>query len=37
VYRGYFDYDRAPLDARLESTDEGPEHWRIERVSFAAA
>jgi formylglycine-generating enzyme required for sulfatase activity len=37
VYRSYFDYDRVELAAKLESTDDRPEHWRIERVSFAAA
>jgi formylglycine-generating enzyme required for sulfatase activity/dienelactone hydrolase len=37
VYRSYFDYDRSELTAKLESTDDRPEHWRIERVSFAAA
>ena len=37
VYRSYFDYDRGELAAKLESTDERPEHWRIEKVSFAAA
>jgi hypothetical protein len=37
VYRRYFAYDRADLAAKLESTDERPEHWRVERVSFAAA
>jgi predicted esterase len=37
VYRSYFDYDKGELAAKLESSDERPEHWRIEKVSFAAA
>ena len=37
VYRGYFDYDRRDLDARVEAKDDRPEHWRVEKVSFAAA
>lgn len=37
VYRSYFEYDRADLAAKLESSDERPEHWRVERVSFTAA
>jgi dipeptidyl aminopeptidase/acylaminoacyl peptidase len=37
VYRGYFDYDRRDLDARVETKDDSPEHWRVEKVSFAAA
>ena len=37
VYRRYFDYDRRDLDARVEAKDDGPEHWRVEKVSFAAA
>ena len=37
VYRRLFDYDPGDLAAKLESTDDRPEHWRIEKVSFAAA
>ena len=37
MYRGYFDYDRRDLDARVEAKDDRPEHWRVEKVSFAAA
>jgi len=37
VYRSYFDYDRGDLAAKREGTDERPEYWRIEKVSFAAA
>jgi pimeloyl-ACP methyl ester carboxylesterase len=32
-----FDYDDRDLDERLESTDDGPEHWRHEIVSVRAA
>jgi predicted esterase len=37
VYRSYFDYDRSDLAAKVESLDDRSEHWRVERVSFAAA
>jgi formylglycine-generating enzyme required for sulfatase activity len=37
VYRGFFDYDRTEIDAKTESSDDRPEHWRVEKVSFAAA
>ncbi len=37
VYRSYFEYDRADLAAKVESSDDTPEHWRVEKVSFAAA
>ncbi len=40
LYRNFYQYDRAPLDARLESADEpdGSQiHGRLERISFAAA
>jgi serine/threonine protein kinase len=32
-----FDYDERALDARVESTDDGPEYWRHEVVSVRAA
>src|SRR5262249_55452066 len=35
-YRTQYLYDRAPLNARVESTDE-TDDWRRERVSFDAA
>ena len=34
---GYFDYDRGDLAAKVESVDDRSEHWRVEKVSFAAA
>src|SRR6185436_19607432 len=34
--RRFYTYDRTPLDARVEHSDDN-EHWRRERVSFAAA
>jgi pimeloyl-ACP methyl ester carboxylesterase len=37
AYRGFFDYDRRDIEARVEAKDDGPEHWRVEKVSFAAA
>jgi hypothetical protein len=37
IVRAAFAYDRKDLDARIESVDESANHWRRERVSFAAA
>jgi hypothetical protein len=34
VIRGFYRYDRAPLDARVEAVDDGSPHWRKETVSF---
>ena len=36
IFRRFYSYDRTPLDPRVERTEEA-EHWRRERVSFAAA
>ena len=36
-YRRAFDYDRAPLNARVESRDSTQDDWNIERATFAAA
>ncbi|HUF47726.1 MAG TPA: protein kinase [Vicinamibacterales bacterium] len=37
-YRQYYDYDRTPLDARVEATDDASSPvWTKETVSFAAA
>jgi eukaryotic-like serine/threonine-protein kinase len=36
IFRRFYSYDRTPLDARIESTEDAGE-WRRERVSFAAA
>jgi dienelactone hydrolase len=36
IFAGQYDYDRPPLDARVEASDETP-HWRHELVNMAAA
>ena len=36
IFRRFYSYDRTPLDARIERTDDVGE-WRRERVSFTAA
>ena len=36
-YRRMYDYDRLPLDAKVESRDTTPADWITERVSFSAA
>jgi dienelactone hydrolase len=37
IYAKLYDYEPFDLDARVESVDDGSEHWRIEKVSFTAA
>ena len=37
IFRGFYAYDRTPLDARTESTDESAPYWRREKVSYRAA
>ena len=37
VYRDLHSYDRTELKPVIESVDDSSEHWRKERVSFAAA
>ncbi len=37
IFRGFYAYDRTPLDARTESTDESAAYWRREKVSYRAA
>jgi dienelactone hydrolase len=37
IYRSLYAYDRSDLEAVVESSDGSPEHWRVERVSYAAA
>jgi eukaryotic-like serine/threonine-protein kinase len=37
VYRRFYDYDRTPLNDRVDSVDDSAPHWRKERVSFDAA
>ncbi|HET7694128.1 MAG TPA: protein kinase [Vicinamibacterales bacterium] len=34
VIRGFYRYDRAPLEARTDAVDDGSPHWRKETVSF---
>lgn len=36
AYQRFYSYDRTPLDDKVERTDD-QDHWRRERVSFAAA
>ena len=36
-YKRFYQYDRSPLDARLDSVDDSSEYWRKESVSFNAA
>jgi len=37
VFKRLFAYDRTALDAKVEATDDTPERWRKEKVSFTAA
>ena len=37
IYRSMYSYDRTELKSRVESVDESPPHWRLEKVSFDAA
>jgi eukaryotic-like serine/threonine-protein kinase len=37
IFRRQYDYDATDLKAEVESVDASQEHWRIERVSYAAA
>jgi len=37
VYRRLYDYDRTPLDARVEESDSSADDWIRQRVTFAAA
>jgi formylglycine-generating enzyme required for sulfatase activity/dienelactone hydrolase/predicted Ser/Thr protein kinase len=37
VYRRFYAYDRTPLNARVDGTDDSAPHWRKETVSFDAA
>ena len=37
TFKRLYAYDLAPLDARVEATDDGADAWRREKVSFAAA
>jgi formylglycine-generating enzyme required for sulfatase activity/dienelactone hydrolase len=35
-YLRFYDYDRTPLDARVESVDDSSPYWRKEKISFTA-
>lgn len=35
--RRFYEYDRTPLDAKVESVDDSSPYWRKEKVSYAAA
>jgi len=37
LYQSLYRYDPMPLEPRVESVDDPLEHWRTERVSFAAS
>jgi eukaryotic-like serine/threonine-protein kinase len=37
AYRNLYSYDKRPLDARVESTDDSHPYWRKEKVTFTAA
>ena len=37
VYSRFYDYDRSPLNTRVESVDDSSPYWRKETVSFDAA
>jgi len=37
IFERLYAYDKAELDARVESADQTQEHWRTEKVSFNAA
>jgi formylglycine-generating enzyme required for sulfatase activity/predicted Ser/Thr protein kinase/dienelactone hydrolase len=34
LLRGFYAYDKSPLDGRVEAVDDGSPHWRKETVSF---
>ncbi|HXZ19928.1 MAG TPA: protein kinase, partial [Candidatus Acidoferrales bacterium] len=36
VYRGLYAYDKTPLNAAVESTDDGDSRWKGEKVTFDA-
>jgi tRNA A-37 threonylcarbamoyl transferase component Bud32 len=37
VFRGFYSYDKGPLDVKTEGTDDASPYWRKERVSYRAA
>ncbi len=36
AYKGFYRYEKIPLNAEIELTDDEPEHWTIEKISFDA-
>ena len=37
IYRSFYQYDRNKLDPVVESSDDNPPHWKMEKISFNAA
>jgi eukaryotic-like serine/threonine-protein kinase len=37
IYKHFYAYDKSPLHARIEGTDDSSEHWRRETVTYDAA
>ena len=37
VFRGFYAYDKGPLDAKSEGVDDSSPYWRKEKVSYLAA
>ncbi len=37
IYRGFYAYDKMPLNAAIESTDDSSPYWRQEKIVFDAA
>jgi eukaryotic-like serine/threonine-protein kinase len=37
IYKRFYAYDRSKLEPKLEATDENPEYWTKQKISFDAA
>ena len=37
IYRGFYAYDKTPLNAAIESTDDSSPYWRQQKIVFDAA
>lgn len=37
IYKSQYRYDKSPLNARVEATDESPEYWKVETISYNSA
>lgn len=37
IYRGFYAYDKTPLNSKIESVDESSPYWRKEKITFDAA